>query len=232
MHTFFSSLKKWSLLGLLASFLFIFFYFDWYQYLTFNTLKIYQFSAQLWTIDHYKLAASLYMLIYICMIACGIPCATLLTLVGGFLFGSIAFIYAILSTTLGGIILFLAVRTALGIHIAKKSTGWIKKMEAGFQRNAFNYLLMLRLVPVLPCWISNVTAGVLNVPLKTFIFATVIGIAPSTFICAMVGRGLDKILTAEKTPNLNIILTPSIFFPLLGLAFLSLFPVIYKSIKK
>jgi uncharacterized membrane protein YdjX (TVP38/TMEM64 family) len=232
MNNFFLSIKKWFLLCVLLLTLFAFLYFHLYQYLTFDTIKKYQSGAQEWTALHYYSAVCLYILIYVSLIACTIPCATLLTLVGGFLFGAIAVIYAVFATTLGGVILFLAVRTAVGARIAEKSTGWIKTMEAGFQQNAFHYLLMLRLVPVFPCWISNVAAGALNVPLKTFIAATVIGIFPATFIYVMAGRGLDAFFTTEHTPNLSLVFTPAIFFPLLGLAILSLFPVFYKRAKK
>lgn len=232
MKKFFIILKKWLLLSLLLLICFTFFYFHLYDYLTLTTINTYQVDAQQWTAHHYQDAVFLYLVVYILTIACAIPCATLLTLLGGFLFGSIAFLYAILGTTLGGTILFLAVRTAVGARIAKKSTGWIKNMEAGFQRNAFNYLLMLRLVPVFPCWVSNISAGVLNVPLKTFVGATVLGIIPATFIYVMVGRGLDKFLITKQSLHLSSFLTADILFPLIGLTILSLFPVFYKSIRK
>jgi len=227
-----ASMKKWLLLACLLIMLGIFFYFRLYHYLSFDILKKYQTVALLWTTEHYKTAVAFYLLIYTLMIACGIPCATVLTLLGGFLFGVIAIIYAVVSTTLGGTILFLAIRTAIGARIAAKSTGWIKKMEDGFQRNAFNYLLTLRLVPIFPCWISNIAAGALNVPLRTFISATILGIFPATLIYVMAGRSLDKVLNANEAHFANLISNPSIFFPLLGLAFLSIFPVIYKKLKK
>lgn len=231
MENFFQLIKKWFLLLLLLVLFFAFFYFHLYKYLTLQTIKIYEVDAKMWTATHYKSAVCLYLLVFISLIACAIPCATLLTLIGGFLFGMMALLYATIATTLGGTILFLAIRTAIGARIAAKSTGWIKAMEHGFQRNAFHYLLMLRLVPIFPCWISNVSAGVLNVPIKTFVLATMIGIFPATFIYVMAGRSLDKLLI-EQSPSLHALLTPSIFFPLLGLALLSLFPIFYKSVKK
>lgn len=232
MKNLFSSLKEWSLLVFLLITFCGFFYFDLHHYLTFNTIRTYHAQAQEWTVLHYLPAVSLYVLTLTVLIACGIPCATILTLLGGFLFGTIAILYAILGITFGGILLFFAIRTAFGARIAEKSTGWVKKLEHGFQQNAFSYLLMLRLVPILPCWIINVSAGALNVRVNTFVGATVIGIFPATIIYVMVGRGLDKFFSAEQSPNLSMVLTPSIFFPLLGLAILSLFPVFYKVLKK
>lgn len=223
---------KWLPLIVLALLSSAFFYFRLHQYLTIDTIKTYHASAEAWTVSHYQAAVGLYILVFVGLIACGIPCATILTLLGGFLFGGLAFFYAVFSTTFGGILLYLAIRGSIGAGIAAKSTGWIKKMEHGFQQNAFSYLILLRLIPIFPCWVSNIAAGVLNIPFNTFVIATLLGISPATFIYAMAGRGLEALLTVESAPFTNIILTPSILFPLIGLAILSLFPVIYKSMKK
>lgn len=232
MKKFFLSLQKWLLLiSLLCPFC-AFFYFNLHQYLSFETIKTYQSFAQEWTANHYSAAVSIYLLVFSALIACAIPCGTILTLLGGFLFGTIAIIYSMLGTTIGGLILFFAIRTAFGARIAAKSSGWVKKLESGFQRNAFNYLLMLRLVPIMPCWVINISAGVLNVPIKTFIIATMLGIFPATVIYVMVGRGLDKFFFIDQSPCISNIITPSMLLPLLGLAFLSLFPVFYKTINR
>jgi uncharacterized membrane protein YdjX (TVP38/TMEM64 family) len=225
-------IKRYFFLGILLIAFISFFSLHLSNYLTITTLKDYQHTVQQWAITHYSIAIIVYMLIFAILIACTIPCATFLTLVGGFLFGNIAFFYALFSTTLGGFILFFAIRNAVGTRIINNSRGWIKKFEHGFQENAFNYLLTLRLIPIFPCWISNITAGLLDVPIKTFLTATIIGVAPSTLIYAMAGRGLGKILSNEKMPIAELIFTPSIILPLFGLALLSIAPVIYKSIKK
>ncbi len=224
--------RKYLFLSVLLLIAFAFFYFHLYDYFTFSTLKTYQTLIQSWTMEHYTSAVTIYLLLYAIMIACTIPCATFFTLLGGFLFGMIAIVYAIFSTTLGGLILFLAVRTAIGSSIATRDTGWIKIMERGFQQNAFHYLLSLRLMPIFPCWISNIAAGALNVPVKTFLVATVLGILPATIIYVLAGRSLDTLLADDHLPLLNVMFNPSVFFPLLCLAILSLFPVIYKYIKK
>lgn len=227
---FFAS-RKFIVLFLLVLVSFTFFYFHLYTYLTLDTLKAYQALARHLTAAHYETAVFVYLLIFTGMVACAIPCATVLTLIGGFLFGLPAILYAEISTTAGGLILFLSVRSAIGPHIAARSAGWLKYMEQGFQSNAFHYLLTLRLVPIFPCWISNVASGVFNIPIRVFVTATMLGILPATIIYVLAGRSLDRLLLV-KMPVLDIMFTPSVFLPLLGLAFLSLFPVIYKRIKK
>lgn len=214
---------KWLPLFALAALFCAFFYFRLHHYLSFDVIKTYEAAVLQWTSHHYLLATSLYLLIFTLLIASGIPCGTVLTLLGGFLFGYIAILYAIFSTTAGGMILYLSIRTSIGGYIARRTSGWIKKVEHGFQENAFHYLLMLRLMPIFPCWVSNISAGVLNVPLKTFLLATILGITPATLIYVIAGRGLEKLFSMDNT---------SILIPLLGLAILSLFPVIYKQVKK
>ena len=223
--------KKWLLPGLLFL-LALIFYFNFYDYLSLHAIQQYHGSMQQWTMSHYKIALSLYVLLYTVLVACALPCATVLALLGGFLFGIQAVLYAVFSTTLGGIFLYLAVRTSFGHRIVEKSSGWINKLEQGFRQNAFNYLLMLRLTPIFPCWISNVTAGLLNVPLKTFVLATVIGIFPATLIYVLIGQGLDKLIADDHFSFSNMLFTPTTFYPLLLLAFFSILPIIYKSVKK
>lgn len=225
-------LKKWFLVILVVIGLVAFFYFDLYQYLTFETLKKYQHVARTWTDTHYFAAVGLYILIFTALIASTIPCATFMGIVGGFLFGAIAILYAVIGTTLGGFILYLAIRSSLGHILAARTTGWLKSMEKGFQENAFNYILMMRLVPIFPCWISNISAGVMNVPVKTFLAATVIGILPSTLVNVLLGRGIETIFAQNQTPSLNLILSPPILVPLIGLAIISMIPVFYKRFKK
>lgn len=232
MKHFFTHAKKYWLLVILLLACLSFFYFQLYRYLSIDSLIHYRAVIKDWSDKHYLTAILLYNLSFILLIACGIPCATVFTLLGGFLFGVIAVVYAVFSTTAGGFILFLTVRTAFGEQLAASSIRWIQKLEQGFKENAFNYLLSLRLVPIFPCWLSNISAGILNVPITTFLAATIIGIFPSTLIYALAGRSFDKILAEHNRPILNIMMTPSILLPLLGLAILSLLPIIYKSVKK
>lgn len=203
------------------------------KFIHFSSLKQHQETLFAWTNHHYWLSVCVYTLTFSLLIACTVPCATLLTLLGGMLFSWPAILYAEIGTTLGGFILFHAVRTAFGAHLAKpRSSNWIKRMEAGFRNNAFNYLLMLRLMPIFPCWISNIGAGALNVPQKTFLAATTIGILPVTVIYVMAGRGLNLLLSTDQPITASTVLHPAIILPLIGLALLSLMPILYKQVKQ
>jgi uncharacterized membrane protein YdjX (TVP38/TMEM64 family) len=70
-----------------------------------------------------------------------------------------------------------------------------------------------------------------GVPLGTYALATMIGIIPGTVVYVGVGNGLGATLDAGRNPDLGIIFDPAIFLPLLGLALLSLLPVLYRKVK-
>lgn len=209
------------------------FYFKLFHYLNFETLQQYHQILYQWTNKNYALAVISFILIYIFAIAISIPGAIFLTLTGGFLFGLLwGTIYVMISATIGATLLFLAVNTAIGKWLENRATPWIKKMELGFKRDAFYYLLTLRLIPLFPFWLVNIVPALLNIPLRIFISATLIGIIPGTFIYVSVGNGLNHIFEVGGKLNLGIIFTPPILLPLMGLAILSLLPVVYKYFKR
>ena len=150
---------------------------------------------------------------------------------GGLLFGTpIGTLLVIFSATLGASLIFLAVRMALVDLINATTLKWVKILKHGFQANAFNYLLFLRLIPLFPFWIINIVPALLNIRLKTYVFATLIGITPASAVYVSLGNGLKNILTLtlEDEPKLNIIFIPEIILPIILLAFLAIVPVLYK----
>ncbi len=122
-------------------------------------------------------------------------------------------------------------QTALGTRLKRRTDNWVTKMEKEFQANAFNYLLILRFIPIFPFWIVNIVPALLGVPLITFITATLIGIIPGSLVYVSLGSGLSTLFAKDQTPNLGIIFTPRILLPLLALAVLSFLPVLYKHLK-
>ncbi len=178
------------------------------------------------------LAIILYTLLYMTLTAFSIPLGGALTVAAGFIFGTlVAAGCAVIGGTLGAIIVFLAARTAVGELLRAKAGSALKRMEAGFRENAFNYLLMLRLIPIFPFWLINLVPAFLGMPLRSYVVATFVGIIPGALVYASLGNGLGAILDAGGEPDLGILLKPAVLFPLLALAVLALLPVAYKKIK-
>ncbi len=209
-----------------------FFYFHLYRYFTFESLQNHHQQLQEWTKTHYLFIVLAYILIYIIIVALSVPGATIMTLAGGFLFGIWwGTLYVIVSATIGATLIFLAVKTAVGDKLVGKASSAIEKMREGFDRNALNYLLVLRFIPLFPFWIVNIVPAVLGVRLKTFVIATFFGIIPGGFVYVSLGNGLGALFAKGQTPNLKIIFQPNILLPLVGLAILSIIPLIYKKVK-
>jgi uncharacterized membrane protein YdjX (TVP38/TMEM64 family) len=149
--------------------------------------------------DNWVLALLIYGLVYACAVALSIPGATLLTIVGGLLFGWFTgAVAAIMAATAGATLIFLAARTSLEKALSRKAGSLVNKIQEGFTRDAFNYLLFLRLTPVFPFWLVNIAAALAQVRLKTFVVATILGVIPATLAFSFAGSGLDSIIDAQK----------------------------------
>lgn len=176
-------------------------------------------------------SVAIYMVTYVVVVALSIPGATVMTIIGGFLFGKLIGTGAVvISATLGATILFISAKLASQEILAKKTGPWIDKMKKGFKENAFFYLLTLRLIPLFPFVIINVMAAFFQIPLGTFVVATFVGILPGSFVYLSIGEALKDIaLTPEL--SLNTALKPNVLIAFVGLGVLSLLPIIYKKLR-
>jgi len=227
----FNPIRLWPI-AVLACGLGLFYAFGLDTYLTFESLRDNRAMLLDYVDNHGAGSALVFALIYIVSVAFSLPGAAFMTIAAGLLFGPLlAVIYVVLSATIGASILFLIAKTTLGDTFEARMGPWLKKMERGFQENALNYLLVLRLIPLVPFFVVNLVPAFLGVRLRTFFFATLFGIIPGTFVYAQVGAGLGSIFDSGKSFTVSRILTPDIAVALLGLAVLSLLPVVYKKIK-
>ncbi|HWK45102.1 MAG TPA: VTT domain-containing protein [Stellaceae bacterium] len=216
-------------LGLLAIGLAVFFGFGLQRYLTFHSLARNRAWLGEAVAQHGVLALAIYMLIYTTVVALSVPGGVILTLTGGFLFGTVTgTIATVISATLGATLLFVTARAGIGDHLRRRAGPMLGRFEAGFRRNAFSYLLMLRLLPLVPFFLINLLPAFLGVPLRTYVLATLLGIIPAVLVFASIGNGLGAVFDAGQMPDLSIFSKPSIAGPLLGLALLALLPVIYQ----
>jgi uncharacterized membrane protein YdjX (TVP38/TMEM64 family) len=169
-----------------------------------------------------------FILAYAVLAALSVPGATLFTLASGFLFGPwLGTIYAVSGATIGATVVFLAARAGLA-GLAARASPWVRRFEAGFRRNGLNYLLVLRLIPIVPFWLLNLVAGAIGLPLRVYLIGTFFGMIPVSFIYASLGSGLGTLVEEGRPPELAILFRPSIILPILGLAALALLPVIVK----
>lgn len=214
---------KFIVIGLFALAVGAFFYFDLKQYLSLDALKANRDSLLAYTDAHYATAVAAYILLYCLQTAFSLPGATIFTVAGGFLFGSfVGTLYVNVAATTGATLAFLAARYLLRDWVERKFGGRLGPIQEGFARNAFSYLITLRLVPIFPFFLVNLVSGLTRIRLGSYVLATTIGIIPGSFVYANAGRQLGTI------NSLGEIASPRVLgaFALLGL--LALAPILYR----
>ena len=226
-------MKRFLPLGALGLIIALVYAFDLHTYLSFAALKEHRAFLQNFVEEQFTLAILIFFCLYVLVVTLSLPGAGIMSITSGFLFGTLlGTSIAVASATVGATLIFLIAKTALGESLQKKAGPWLEKMRKGFQDNAFNYLLTLRLVPIFPFFIVNLVPAFLGVKARDYILATAIGIIPGAFVYVSVGTGLGSIFDRGEEFSMGGIITPEILIALLGLAVLSSIPVIMKHFKK
>ncbi len=218
----------------------------WHKQLTLENVFAVRDGFQSFINQNFILAVLAYVATYAAAVAISVPGASILTLSGGLIFGwLLGGAAAVAGASIGAVILFLIARSAFGETLRSKAGPRINGLVEGFQKDALNYLLFLRLVPAFPFFVVNIAAALFNVPLRTYVIGTVIGIIPATFAFASIGAGLDSVFASSKANqaacaalkgvaacplelSAKSLVTKEILIALSLLAVVALIPVAYK----
>jgi len=202
------------------------------RYLTFSALSEHRQMVLNWTSAHVWLAPLAYIGLYILIVAFSLPGATVMTVSGGFIFGVLAGgAYAVIGATVGATVLFLVAKSSLGDFLLTKAGPVVKKMQSGFEADAWSYMFVLRLVPIFPFFLVNLAPAFLGVPLRIYMIATFFGIMPGGVVFALAGAGLGRVFDSGESFTLQGVMTPEMMAALGGLALLALLPVVYKKMR-
>ncbi len=224
--------KRWYPVVMIMTAMVLVYVFDLDRFLGFEQLKENRELLLEWVEKHPLIAPCAYMLIYTVAVALSLPGGAVLTVAGGFLFGALfGTLYTVLAATAGATLLFVIASSSLGSALKQRAGPWLAKMQKGFNENATSYLLVLRLIPIFPFWLVNLAPAFLGVRLKTYLLTTFVGIIPGTFVFALIGSGLGSVFDDGDSLSLQNVMTPQIIGALIGLAMLSLLPVIYKKFR-
>lgn len=213
------------LIGIVAAALFTFYLSGGSQWLHPEYLSAKRATLELFVRQHYAAALLLAALAYLLMAALSIPGGALLSLLIGLLFGRwVGTLVIVIAATLGAAVIFLLARYLIG--------GWVRerlgrrpqaaRLLAGFERDAFHYLLFVRLVPLFPFWLVNLASAFTAIRLPQYVFATAIGIIPGSFIYANLGQTLGRI------ESLHGLLSPPVIFALTLLGAFALLPLVLR----
>lgn len=184
---------------------------------------------------HYLWAVLGFLAAYVVIVALSLPGGTVATLAGGFLFGLFpGVLYNVAGAGTGAVLVFLAARTGFGDALGQKlaaAGGKAAKLQAALRENEWSVLFLMRLVPLVPFFIANLIPAFVGTSLTRFAVSTFIGIIPGALVFTSVGSGLGEVFARGEAPDLGIIFTPPVLFPLLGLAALAALPMVMRVLK-
>jgi uncharacterized membrane protein YdjX (TVP38/TMEM64 family) len=162
-----------------------------------------------------------------------LPAEGLLTILGGVLFGTlVGSALSVFGTVAAAVLLFLAFEYMLPPPPAiGGGTRSIDRVWRELQRDAFNYVLFLRLVPVLPFALVSGLPVLVGMRLRSYVVSTTIGVIPPAVVFTSLGGGIAG--TLEKNPHVHLssLVNVRVMLPLIGLAALSLLPIAWRQFR-
>ncbi len=152
-------------------------------------------------------------------------------LVGGFIFGKwLGTVLIVFGLSIGATLLYMFANYFLKDLVEEKFSSRFSNLTEKFRKNEFVFFLIYRFIGGIPFFISNILPTIFNVRIKNFFFGSIIGMTPQLFVGASLGSGLSKILeeNSEVPSFLELIFSPDIYLPILGILFLVLIGLFLK----
>ena len=141
-------------------------------------------------------------------------------LVGGFIFGKwLGTLIIVFGLSIGATFLYMFANYFLKDLIEEKFSSRFNNLTEKFKENEFTFFLIYRFIGGIPFFISNILPTIFNVKIRNFFLGSVIGMTHQLFVGASLGAGLNKILeeNSEAPSLLQLLLTPDIYLPIIGI---------------
>ncbi|CAD6195787.1 unnamed protein product [Caenorhabditis auriculariae] len=164
--------------------------------------------------------------VYITLQSFAIPGSIFLTILSGYLFPfPIAILLVCSCSAFGAVVCYMLShlfgRSIVMRRFPERVAKW--QEDVSKHRDDFlNYMIFLRVTPIVPNWLINIASPVLDVPLSPFFWGTFLGVAPPSFLYIQAGSTLEQMTHTNVAWSWNSILLISFF------AVLSLVPIYYK----
>ncbi len=196
--------------------------FNYNDVLSFNLIKQKYEDIKLLIDERFLLYYLLFFLAYIVITAFALPISLLKTLLAGALFGLLpGVILTSFASTIGSTLCFLISRYLFKDLVQGRFKKYLGKVNQGIKEEGLLYLLFLRLSPIFPFFVINLTFGLTQMKWTNFYWISQLGMLPATVLFVNAGNHLSKI------ENLEDILTMKV---IISLSAIGLLPIITKRI--
>ena len=152
-------------------------------------------------------------------------------LVGGFLFGKwVGTLVVVLGLTSGATLLYIFASFMFKDFIYNKFSKKYNYLFEIFKKNELLYFVIYRFIGGIPFFLQNLIPTIFNIKIKNYFFGSLIGLTPQLFIGVSLGSGIDKLIenNNEMPSVLEMIMTPDIYLPILGLFLIIFIGFIYR----
>jgi len=182
-----------------------------------------------WSAAHPFLAALGFTIFYAVAVTVSLPGALWFTIAAGFLLGAgTGFFVSLIGATIGAVNIFLIARHVAGRRFAARFGSSVRRFARGFRRDAFTYVILLRMVPT-PFFGVNVAAALLGVRLRDYALGTLIGAIAPTVLYANLGAVLDDLAAGGFRPTLGDLTRPEVVIAVLAGLVLAPMPLVYRA---
>ena len=168
-----------------------------------------------WLQVHPQVSGLVFIAAFAAIMAVGIPGGNVLMLSSGLLFGTLAGgLLATVGASLAALATHALIRTAFGRWLDERAGQARYSIRSFVQHGNAPLLILPRLIPVIPFFVINVGLTAAGVPLRTYLWTTVVGVVPVAFLFASIGSGFRGMQELSQAGVISLLLSPALFVPL------------------
>ena len=165
-------------------------------------------------IDNPHYFITFYFIAYILLTMLSIPVALVLGLLSGFIFDVYTAVILIsFASSIGATGAMLISRYIISDYVNKRFAQQVSKIKYDLDRNGTYYLFALRMSPIFPFFMINLSFGLTKIRVLAFYIVSQLGMLPGTIVIILIGSELDNFII-EKSPFSSELI---IYLSLLGL---------------
>ena len=206
-----SGLKRKKSIFVLSFFLFVtflYYVFDLPNLITFESIKLYQNILIKFFEDNPNLFLFFYFFTYVILTSFSLPGATVLTIVGGGIFGIfVGTVVVSFASSLGATFAMLISRYLVRDWVQKKFSKEMQKINHRINVEGVYYLFFLRLLPLIPFFVVNLVMGLTSVRTVTFFWVSQLGMLPATIVYVNAGLQLNNLNSINDIYSLEFIIS-------------------------
>ena len=178
---------------------------------------------------NYFFSITIFLVFYSLLILCNFPLASLLSMTSGFLFGTwIGGLIAIVGGTLGAFGVFIIAKYFFLDFIKSRILNKYSYIQNYFNKNDKELMLLIRIIPGVPFFVQNLILAGVGADNKKFIYTSLFGLAPWSFIFASIGQGLEEIFVNQTKISFSLVAQPEYLIPIGAIASLVILIILFK----